>query len=180
MDKKIYRKVIEPDILFACSAITWKTLRDNIQIREDVKRQSLSPIKSPKKVLKVLDTFLSSAQEKKASSFAVTRVGHELYGTIENFDSDKIKMQISGEIVTVYRHGLIEFTTTEIHRGKITEFKDNTREGFIQSSGFPRIFLSISEIYGENTMSLTGRTVEFEICQTLNGLQARNVVIIEN
>ncbi|MYA58220.1 S1 RNA-binding domain-containing protein [Candidatus Poribacteria bacterium] len=172
-------QVVEPDILFACSAMGWKTLRGYIQIREDVKRQSLSPIKSRKKTLKVLDSFLTSAREKKVSSFAVTRAGHELYGTIENFDSDKIEMQVSREMVTIYRQGLIEFTTMETHQGKVTEFKNNTRQGLIQSSGLPRIFVSISDVCGENTLS-TGQSVEFEICQTLRGLEARNVIIIQN
>ena len=173
-------QVIEPDILFTCSVTAWETLRGHIQIREDVKRQSLLPIKSKKKIIKVLDSLLSSAREKKIFSIAVTRVGHELYGTIENFNSDKIEMQVSGKMVTVYRHSLIEFTTMELHRGKVMEFKNNTGEGFIQSSGLPRIFVSISKVCGKNTMSITGRTVEFEICQTLNGLEARNVVIIQN
>ena len=177
--QKALPQKIKPDILFSCSKTAWQTLNSVIKVREDVRKMLLSPIKSPKKILRMLDSLLASGQEKKVYSLAVTRAGHELYGTIENFNQNKIGMRIGEAIVTVYRHGLIEFSTVEYHQGKITEFDNRNGEGFIQSNELPRISVSISEVCGENTMPLVGKSVEFEICQTLHGLEARNVVLIK-
>ena len=168
--------VANPDILFACSEMAWDVLESYIENREDIEEKLLEQIKSDKERLKIPDSILSTAQTKEVSAIAVTRAGHELYGTIVSFDQDIIEMQISGQTVIVYKHGLLEFGTTEFHQGKVTKFNQDTGHGFITSSKYSSIPLSVSAIIGEDVASLEGQNVEFEIYQTLDGLEARNVV----
>ncbi|MDE0398948.1 MAG: DUF262 domain-containing protein [Candidatus Poribacteria bacterium] len=170
--------VASPDILFACSEIAWDVLEGYIENRQDIEEKLLGPIKSEKERLKIPDSILSTAQTKEISTTAVTRAGHELYGTIVSFDQDLIEMQISGQTVIVYKHGLLEFGTTEFHQGKVTKFNQNKGDGFIASGEYSSIPLSLSAIIGEDIVSLEGQNVEFEIYQTLDGLEARNVVPI--
>lgn len=66
-------QVVKPNILFSCSVPAWNALKSSIEIREDVQKQALLPIKSNSEILKVLDLILSSALDKELSAFAVTR-----------------------------------------------------------------------------------------------------------
>ena len=172
-------KAGKSDILFSFPDTAEGILHDYIKIQRDVKKISSSQNKNRKGILKILDSLLSSGYEKNVHSLAVTRAGHELYGAIMYYNSDEIGMQIRGVPVTVYRHGLIEFSTMEYHQGRVIEFNRNKGEGLIRSGNLPRIIVSISDVCGEHSVLPVGQIVEFEICQTPYRLAARNVVIIK-
>ena len=58
---------------------------------------------------RVPDETLDSARKQNNYMRLVTRSGHVLRGTIENFDLYCIYMQVEGQTLIVYRHGLLNY-----------------------------------------------------------------------
>ena len=98
------------NILFAYPV---KTVSDvePIRIDDQVEKQKLEPIQ--KDGLQVKGTHLDSAIAEKITVRILTRRGHVLEGTIEHFDKYEIHLQINGQTVIVYRHGIYEFSGNE-------------------------------------------------------------------
>ena len=168
------------NILFACSTEAWQEVSPYVEILGYVKRDRLRSPRDRNEFFYLKDNFLASAQREQTTVIPVTRYGHKFEGTIESFDNDVIYMQIREHMVIVYRHGLYEFAIEESHQGAVTEFDASGRFGFIQSGNLPRIFVHINEVIDRTIMSLeVGQQVEFDINQTKRGLQAINVVLVD-
>ena len=76
-----------------------------------VARKNLTPVSrsDAKQVSKVRDEELKNTKKQGNYVELVTRGGHVLCGVVEDFDLYCIYMQINGQMVIVYRHGLYSF-----------------------------------------------------------------------
>ena len=174
----------KPNILFACSSVSWPEVDPYIEILPSVRRERLNyPSRDRSEQLNIMDRFLQSARDRQVTVFPVTRYGHQLEGTIEDFDKDAIYMQIRECPVIVYRHGLYEFAMDEWHQGVVTEFDEDRRFGYIKSNRFRRhIFVHIEEVRDRSISTLQpNQRVEFDLNHTTKGtrLAAINVELIE-
>ena len=97
-------------ILFAFPKEKMPDVKPYVKIRTSVKAQNLQPLEDPNERFHVDDEVLQQAQQDKSNVNLVTRTGHVLNGSIQHFDKYILYMQIGGEVVVVYRHGLFEFT----------------------------------------------------------------------
>ncbi len=173
----------KPNILFACSAEAWPEVEPYIEILDYVKKEELQPIQNQFEVLEVKNQLLTSAQQAQVQAISVTRCGHVLAGTIEDFDEDAIYMQIREHTVIVYRNGIYEFAIEELHRGIVTYFNESRGFGFIKSSEHDGIYVHISEVLDRNISELQpSQKVKFDLNQTTkgDGLSAINVELVEN
>ncbi len=185
VDRANEKQTLEkPNILFACSSVSWQEVEPYIETLDSVKKEGLShPPQTKEERLRLQDRFLQSARDKKDSVVPVTRDGHMLEGTIEDFDEDAIYMQIRECTVIVYRHGLYEFGVQHWHQGVVEEFDESRGFGYIRSSDYSRrVFVHITEIPDRTINSLQpNQKVEFDINYTTkgNGLSAINVEVID-
>ena len=173
----------KPNVLFACSAEAWPEVEPYIEILDYVKKEGLQPIQNQFELLEVKDQLLTSAQQAQVQAISVTRCGHVLAGTIEDFDEDAIYMQIREHTVIVYRNGIYEFAIEELHRGVVTHFNKSRGFGFIKSSEHDGIYVHISEVLDRNINELQlSQKVKFDLNQTTKGegLSAINVELVEN
>ena len=176
-DKQMLEK---PDILFACPTAAWPEIDSYIEILSFVRKEVSRPIQNQSERFNIQDWLLRSAQEAQVPVVPVTRYGHILKGTIEDFDEEAIYMQIREHIVILYRHGIYEFAIEEWHQGEVTEFNESRGFGFIESGNLSRIFVHISEVIDTNITSLQmGQKVEFDINRRIKGLSAINVNLSE-
>ena len=97
-------------ILFAFPKEKMPDLKPYVKVRTPVKTQNLQPLEDPTERFHVDDELLQQAQQDKSNVTLVTRTGHVLNGCIQHFDKYILYMQIGGQVVVVYRHGLFEFT----------------------------------------------------------------------
>ena len=96
-------------ILFAFPKEKMPDVKPYVKIRTAVKAQNLQPLEDPTERFHVDDEVLQQAQQDKSNVNLVTRTGHVLNGSIQHFDRYILYMQIGGQVVVVYRHGLFEF-----------------------------------------------------------------------
>ena len=177
------RTLEDQNILFACSALAWPEVEPYVKILDYVRREHLQPVQNQSEELNIEDWLLESAQNAQVLVVPVTRWGHILEGTIEDFDEEAIYMQIREHTVVVYRQGLYEFAVQELHQGIVTEFYEDRGYGFIQSGNLPRVFVHISEVSDPTIEFLQSeQTVEFDLNQTTKGegLSAINVELVED
>lgn len=168
------------NILFACSTEGWTEVGAYVDILGFVRKDHLQSPRNRDELFYVSDRLLESAQEEQVTVVLVTRYGHVFQGTIEDFDTDAIYMQIREHTVIVYRNGLHEFAIEEWHQGEIIEVDESTRFGFIQSGNLSRIFVHINEVLDKTIMSLQkSQRVEFDINRSIKGLSAINVNIVD-
>ncbi len=166
------------NILFVCSKKIWPEIDPYIAILSYVRSELLQAPQNQSERLKVEDKILTLAQQRQTMVSLVTRCGHLLNGTIENFDKDVICMQIMEHPVIVYRHSIYELATGEWSQGKVTEFDEAQGLGYIKSSKHSRIFVHGNEIRDKNLSVLQpGQNVEFEVNLTTKGLSAIDVVL---
>ena len=97
-------------ILFAFPKEKMPDVKPYVKIRTAVKAQNLQPLEDPNERFHVDDEVLQQAQQDKSNVNLVTRTGHVLNGCILHFDKYILYMQIGGQVVVVYRHGLFGFT----------------------------------------------------------------------
>ncbi len=174
------------NILFACSSTSWAEVESYAETLPSVVRERIGgPPKTKAEQLHIQDKLLRAAQNEQIQVFPVTRCGHQLGGTIEDFDKDAIYMQIRECPVIVFRHGLYEFALDEWHQGVVTEFDENLRYGYIKSNSDhfeQNIFVHIEEIMDRSIRTLQpNQKVEFELNHTTKGTRfsAINVKLIE-
>ena len=184
VDRSNERQTLEKSsILFACSSASWPVVEPYIETLHSVRREKLEgPPHTRKERLSIQDRFLKSAQNRQITVFPVTRYGHQLEGTIEDFDKDAIYMQIRECLVIVYRHGLYEFAMGQWYQGVVTKFDEDKGFGYIRSNSFERsIFVHIEEVHDRSISTLQpNQRVEFELNHTAKGggLSAINVELI--
>ena len=184
VDRSNERQTLEKsNILFGCSSASWPVVEPYIETWDPVRKERLEgPPQTKEERLRIRDRLLKSAQDRQITVFPVTRYGHQLEGTIEDFDKDAIYMQIRECLVIVYRHGLYEFAMGEWHQGVVTEFDEDRGFGYIKSNRFERsIFVHIEEVRDRSISTLQpNQRVEFELNHTAkgNGLSAINVELI--
>ena len=174
----------KPNILFACSAAAWPEVEPYVAILDYVRKEQLRPPQNQSELLDINDQLLTSAQQSQVPVIPVTRYGHMLEGTIEDFDVDAIYMQIREHTVIVYRSGIYEFAVEELHYGVVTYFDESRGFGFIKSGEHQSIYVHISEVVDRTINELhSGQKVEFDLNQTTKGeegLSAINVQLVEN
>ena len=101
------------EILFAFPATTGSDLPlYHSDLPDDVKNPKLERSQK-EKTFQVDDQLLKSGKQNGINVEATTRTGHVLRGIIENYSDEAIYMLINGEIVIVYRHGLLELDWLE-------------------------------------------------------------------
>ena len=108
--RKTYRVVghnginlLKRNILFAFPKSASSKLKSLLtDIDESIKKQEIKQGET----YNIPDDSLSSTKEHQRSMKVVTHCGHILGGTINHFDKFHIHMEINGETVIVYRHGL--------------------------------------------------------------------------
>lgn len=114
------------EILFAFPSTAMSSLRFLLflePIRDDVKNQTLTSVPKEKadQVKRWLRRLYVHETENLHSkhwllpdieAIVVSRAGHVLQGTLKSFNDNAIYMQIEGQIVTVYMHGLHELNAT--------------------------------------------------------------------
>lgn len=98
------------DVLFAFPKEKMPDLKPYIKIRKALKAENLQPIKTVADRYHVDDELLKQAKANKSNVNIVTRSGHVLIGSVHHFDKYVLYMQIGGQLVIVYRHGLLDFT----------------------------------------------------------------------
>ena len=168
------------NILFVCSATAWPEVEPHIYILPKVQKQNLQSPKYQNEPLNLEDQLLKSAQEEQIQVTSMTRSGHELEGTIEDFDKDAIYMQIREHPVIVYRRGLYEFATDEWHEGRVTRFNKAQGYGFISADKNVLYSVHINEVLDKNIRELElDQEVEFNINQTTKSSVAINVKLVE-
>lgn len=168
------------NIFFACSTEAWSEVGPYVEILGYLRKEHLHPPRNRDELFYVKDNFLTLAQREQTTVIPVTRYGHRLEGTIEDFDKEAIYMQIREHKVIVYRRSLHEFAIEDWHQGIVIEFDESRRFGHIQSGNLPRIFVHINEVMDRTVMSLqVGQKVEFDVNQTKRGLQAINVALVD-
>lgn len=106
------------EILFAFPATAESDLEPHLKtLNNDVKVQGLTRVQKPDPSQFKNWLWLCSEQTgdlyskhwflpPKTEATIVTRAGHELKGTLKSFNDDAIYMQINGQVVPVYMHGL--------------------------------------------------------------------------
>ena len=106
-DGKGKKKVLaKHDILFAFPITATPNLKTYLNpIDTKVKNQNLTGV-GRGSTQQVTDQILKGVQGRNSYMELVTRRGHVLCGVIEDFDLYCIYMQINGQTVIVYRHGL--------------------------------------------------------------------------
>jgi cold shock CspA family protein len=170
----------EQDILFTCSSTAWTEIYPYVEILNYVRSERLQSPRNQGERLNVVDKIFTSAQQEQTMVSLVTRYGHLLEGTIENFDKDAICFQIREHPVVVYRHSIYELATGEWDQGEVTEFNKVDGFGYIESNEHPRIFVHINEIRGRSISTLQlGQKVEFDLNRTMKGLSAIDVELIK-
>ena len=168
------------NILFVCKAAAWPEVDSYVEILNFVRQKQLQPPRNESELLRVDNRNLQLALKEQVTVVPVTRYGHVLEGTIEDFDEEAIYMQIRECLVIVYRDGLYEFATNWWYEGVVIEFNGVKGYGFIRSENLPRIFVHISEVLDANVDSLElDQRVEFDINLTKRGLQAINVNLLD-
>ena len=109
------------EILFAFPVTAMTDLEPHInEICDDVKNTEIKLVQ--KQVKERLQLYVDNTENPNfnqrllpdIAATAVTRAGHVLRGTVKSFNDDAIYMQINGQTVTVYMHGLYELNTTEM------------------------------------------------------------------
>ncbi len=185
VDRSNEKQTLEKsNILFGCSSASWPVVEPYIETLHSVRRERLEgPPHTREERLNIPDRLLKSAQNRQITVFPVTRYGHQLEGTIEDFDKDAIYMQIRECLVIVYRHGLYEFAMGQWYQGVVTKFDEDKGFGYIRSNSFGQsIFLHIKEVRDRSVRTLQpNQRIEFELNRTTkgNGLSAINVELIE-
>ena len=177
------RTLQKPNILFACSAAAWPEVEPYIEILDYVKREKLQPTHNQSEYLDIKNYLLESVQQAQVQVIPVTRYGHMLEGTIEDFDEDAIYMQIREHTVIVYRNGIYEFAIKELHQGVVTYFNRNRGFGFIKSFEHENIYVHITDVPDRNISELQrDQKVTFDLNHTTRGegLSAINVELVEN
>jgi sRNA-binding regulator protein Hfq len=117
-DSNVSEKVVldMKEILFAFPVTAMSDLEPHLnRIRDDVKKQRLTSAQK-QDILPVerwlsltIDDIVDFGRKQSLLNIdatVVTRTGHVLCGTIKHYNADAIYMQINGQIVTVYSHGL--------------------------------------------------------------------------
>ncbi len=177
------RTLQKPNILFACSAAAWPEIEPYIEILDYVKTKKLQPTQNQSEYLDIKNYLLESIQQAQVQVIPVTRYGHVLEGTIEDFDEDAIYMQIREHTVIVYRNGIYEFAIKELHQGVVTYFNRNRGFGFIKSFEHENIYVHITDVPNRNISELQrDEKVTFDLNHTTRGegLSAVNVELVEN
>ena len=105
-ERVLYSKI---SILFAFPKAKMPALKPYIKIRAALKEQNLQPIQTRAERFHVDDALLAEATENASTVTLVTRAGYILKGHIQRFDEYVLYMDIGGETVIVYRHGLYDF-----------------------------------------------------------------------
>ena len=133
------------EILFAFPVSAMSDLESHInEICDDVKNAELKPVLKKeltsvqRHVKDWLGLYVDTTENPSFNQrllpnidvTAVTRAGHVLRGTLKSFNDDVIYMQINGQTVTVYIHGLYELNTAAVLQSKPRKFMtyDGLRE----------------------------------------------------
>ena len=177
------RTLQKPNILFACSAAAWPEVEPYIEILDYVRRKKLQPTRNQSEYLDIKNHLLESVQQAQIQVIPVTRYGHVLEGTVEDFDEDAIYMQIREHTVIVYRDGIYEFAIQELHQGVVTYFNEDRGFGFIKSFEHESIYVHITDVPDRNISKLQpDEKVTFDLNHTTmgEGLSAINVELVEN
>ena len=114
-------------ILFAFPPTAMSNLRFLLflePIQDDVINQTLTPVPKEEsyQVKDWLRLYAQTIEDSDSKHWilpdieatAVTRAGHVLLGTLKSFNDNAIYMQIDGQVVTVYMHGLYTLDTVEM------------------------------------------------------------------
>ncbi len=134
------RTLEKASILLVCSATAWTELHPTIEILDEVERTRLKQPRNFKERLSIVDDILVSAQNDQVPVSLVTRCGHLLKGTIEDFDKEAIYMQIMEHPMIVFRNCLLEFTTDELYEGIVKRWGLEDLYGYIESgTNYPRL-----------------------------------------
>ena len=96
-------------ILFAFAAENMAAVKSNIKKSPVLQSQNLPPISSLEEITHKSDEVFAEACQRKSRVTIITRAGYILRGYILSFDRDVLYMRISGRLVIVYRHGILEF-----------------------------------------------------------------------
>lgn len=96
-------------ILFAFAAENMAAVKSNIKKSSILQSQNLPTISSLEEIAHKSDEVFAEACQRKSRVTIVTRAGYVLRGYIQSFDHDVLYMRISGRLVIVYRHGILEF-----------------------------------------------------------------------
>ena len=115
------------EILFAFPATAMLDLEPHInEIDDSVKNQGLKPVQKlcARQVQNCLDRYKKAPHSEhrflsNIDARVVTRTGHVLRGTLKSFNDDAIYIQINGQTVTVYMHGLYDLSTGQF---KLADF----------------------------------------------------------
>ena len=145
------------NILFVCPATVWPEVNSSIEIRDEVKKAQLQQPRNFKERLSITDGIIASAQNDQVPVSLVTRYGHLLEGTIEDFSKDIIYMQIKEHPVVVFRDCLFEFKTEELYEGIVKKWGQDDLYGYIEFSptapGLPQEVEARSESLDRNIRS---------------------------
>lgn len=80
------------------------------QKRTPLNNQNLQPVEIHHNCFQVADTLLTQVMVDNSSTKVVTRSGNVITGLIQHFDKSILYMLVGEKDVTVYRHGLYEFS----------------------------------------------------------------------
>ena len=127
-------KLKRTDILSACSARAWSNLQYKTLTRLSVQAMGLQPILNPTKQLQLDNAILQSAQDGNFCVTVLTRLGHELSGTISYIEDEAIHLQIEEHSVIVFKSSLLEFTIEKLFSGLITRWEPDNLRGTIEPS----------------------------------------------
>ena len=97
-------------VLFAFPKEKMPDLKPYVKIRKALKAEKLRPIRTIADRYHVDNELLKQAKANKSNVNVVTRSGHVLQGSVQHFDKYILYVQIGGQTVVVYRHGLFDFT----------------------------------------------------------------------
>ena len=128
------RTLEKSSILFVCSATAWPEVNPSIETLDEVERARLQHPRDFKERLSITDEILVSAQNDQVPVALVTRRGHLLEGTIEDFDKEALYMQIREHPMVVFRNCLLEFTTEELYEGIVKRWRPDDLYGYIESN----------------------------------------------
>jgi len=128
------RTLEKSSILFVCSATAWPEVHPAIEILDEVERYRLQHPQNFKERLSITDEILVSAQNDQVPVSLVTRSGHFLEGTLEDFDKEALYMQIREHPIVVFRNCLLEFTTEDLYEGIVKRWGPDDLYGYIESS----------------------------------------------
>ena len=142
-DNKRKKKVtlVKHDILFAFPVTAISNLEAYLNpIDTKVKSRNLTAV-SRSYAQPVPDESLKGAQKQSSYMELVTRRGHVLRGVIEDFDLYCIYMQINGQTVIVYRHGLYGYKQLREKKSSLVKLDE-----MIQSKSY--VFITDKEKIG--------------------------------